>query len=145
MPNPAQPGDLDGVQFDYARSPLDSTASNFRFHPNYRVDLILFRRLIGTLTDAAYLRPMVRYRIGSMFTLEAAVIGSMAVMSNSTPSGQRPLGIETDLALLYEQEHGFFARLDYGLLIPLAGFRNEVLNVDPSLAHTLHLLLAYRF
>jgi uncharacterized protein (TIGR04551 family) len=141
---PTQPGDLDGPQFNLNSPTPDTTIDNFRFHPNYRVDLILWRRIIGTVTDAVYLRPMVRYRLGPMLTLEGAVIGSTALAGASTPSGEAPLGVETDLAVMYEQEHGFFARLDYGLLIPLSGFREVTRGLEPSPAHALHLVLAYR-
>ena len=141
----ARPGDLDGPQFDLARAPRDVNINNFRFHPNYRVDLILWRRIIGTITDAWYVRPMARWRIGSMFTLEGAVIASVAMEPNSTPSGMAPLGVEADLGIVYEQEHGFWARLDYGLLLPLSGFRNVPANTDPEPAHALHLVMAYRY
>lgn len=142
---PARPGDLDGPQFDLTASPRDANLNNFRFHPNYRVDLLMWRRLIGTVTDAWYVRPMVRWRLGSMLSLEGAVIASVALEPNSTPSGRAPLGVETDLGIIYEQEHGFVARLDYGLLVPLAGWANVVRNVDPSIAHALRFLLAFRF
>ncbi len=143
--NVARPGDLDGLQFDLTRSPRDTTVNNFRFHPNYRIDLILWRRIIGTITDAVYVRPMARYRIGPMLTVEGAVIFSTAVERNSTPSGAAPLGVEADLGVLYEQEHGFFARLDYGLLLPLAGLSNVPMHIDPSPAHALHLVMAWRY
>lgn len=140
----ARPGDLDGLQFDLSRA-RDTTINNFRFHPNYRVDLILWRRILGTVTDAVYVRPMARYRIGPMLTLEGAVIFSSALTANSTPSGSTPLGVEADIGVLYEQEHGFFARLDYGLLLPLAGLSNPVTRADPSPAHALHLVMAWRY
>jgi uncharacterized protein (TIGR04551 family) len=141
----ARAGDLDGPQFDLTTTPRDTNLNNFRFHPNYRVDLIMWRRIIGTVTDAWYVRPMVRARLWSMLSVEASVTGSVAVQPNSTPSGRAPLGVETDIGLVYEQEHGFVARLDYGLLVPLAGWTNVVRGVDPSLAHALHLVMAFRY
>lgn len=138
-------GDLDGLQFDLTRTPRDVNIQNFRFHPNYRVDLIMWRRLIGTVTDAWYVRPMVRYRIGPMLTAELAVIGSAAMEPNSTPSGKAPLGVETDIGLIYEQEHGFVMRLDYGLLLPLSGFDNAPRRLSASPAHALHAVMAWRF
>jgi uncharacterized protein (TIGR04551 family) len=141
----ARAGDLDGLQFDLTRTPRDTTVNNFRFHPNYRVDLILWRRILGTITDAVYIRPMVRYRFGPMFTVEGAVITSFAVEANSTPSGKSPLGVELNVGAMYEQEHGFFARLDYGLLLPLGGFTNVVSRVEPAPAHALHLVMAWRY
>ncbi len=141
----ARPGDVDGPQFDLTARPADANVNNFRFHPNYRIDLILWRRLVGTVTDAWYLRPMARYRLGSMFTIEGAVIASVAMEGNSTPSGSKPLGVETNVGLIYEQEHGFVARLDYGLLVPLAGFRDVVRRVDPEVAQAVHLVMAWRY
>jgi uncharacterized protein (TIGR04551 family) len=141
----ARPGDLDGLQFDLTRTPRDVNVQNFRFSPNYRVDLIMWRRLIGAVTDAWYVRPMVRYRLGSMLTAEAAVIGSVAMEPNSTPSGKAPLGVETDLGLIYEQEHGFVMRVDYGLLLPLSGFDNAPRRLSASAAHALHAVMAWRF
>ena len=141
---PARPGDVDGLQFDLGRTPADTRIDNFRFHPNYRVDLLLWRRIIGTVTDALYVRPMVRARVLPMLTVEGAVVTSFALQQNSAPGGRSPLGVETDVALVYEQEHGFVARLEYGLLVPLSGFRNDALGVDPSVAHALHLIMAFR-
>ena len=105
----------------------------------------MWRRILGTVTDAVYVRPMVRYRLGPMVTLEGAVIFSSALERNSTLSGNALLGVETDVGILYEQEHGFFARLDYGLLLPLAGLSNVPMRVDPSPAHALHLVMAWRY
>jgi uncharacterized protein (TIGR04551 family) len=142
---PPQPGDLDGPQFDLASATPDTTIDNFRFHPNYRVDLILFRRILGMVTDAAYFRPMVRYRVGPMVTVEGAAIASMALLASSAPGGANPLGIETDVAVNYEQEWGFVARAEYGLLVPLAGFADAARGVSPAVAHALRGTLAYRF
>ena len=47
-------GDLDGPQLDPASG--DLRVDNFRFHPAYRIDEILWRRIIGTVTDALYAR-----------------------------------------------------------------------------------------
>ena len=88
---------------------------------------------------------MVRYRLGSMLTAEATVIGSVAMEPNRTPSGKAPLGVETDLGLIYEQEHGFVMRVDYGLLLPLSGFDNAPRRLSASAAHALHAVMAWRF
>lgn len=140
---PTQPGDLDGPQFNLAAG--DTTIDNFRFHPNYRVDLILFRRIVGMLTDVAYARPMVRWRVASMLTLEAAAIASLAMIASTAPGGAAPLGVETDLSATYEQEWGFAAKLEYGLLIPLAGFADVVRGVGAAPAHALRATMAFRF
>jgi uncharacterized protein (TIGR04551 family) len=140
-PNP-QPGDLDGIQ---AALPYDTTVDNFRFHPDYRIDRILFREIIGRVTDAIYARPHLRWRIFDepFGALTATLFGvlSFAVEPSSTPGGESPLGVEVDPALLYETREGFVAALEYAALFPLAGLDNPVLGLPPQPAQLLRLRL----
>ncbi|MFO0686961.1 MAG: TIGR04551 family protein [Sandaracinus sp.] len=139
-------GDIDGPQ---ANPPYDDTIDNFRFHPDFRIDRILFREIIGTVTDAIYLRPHGRLRMfdepfGTL-ELHVAAIGSMAVFASSTPGGQSPLGIEIDPSLYYRSREGFFAALDYAVLFPLAGLDNPALDLRAQPAQLVRLRLAYMF
>jgi uncharacterized protein (TIGR04551 family) len=141
-----QPGDLDGPQ---ANPPYHNTVDNFRFSPDYRIDRILFREIIGTVTDAVYVRPHARVRMfdepfGTM-ELHAIAIGSFAVFAESTPGGQNPLGIELDPSLYYRTREGFFAALDYAVLFPLAGLDNPDLGLKAQPAQLVRLRLAYMF
>jgi len=136
-----QPGDLDGPQVSI---PGDTTVNNFRFNPDYHVDQILWRRIIGTVTDAFYARPSARYRLLRGMWLDAALIASSALEAGSTPSGERPLGVELDLGLSYRLELGFEARLSYAVLFPLSGMKNLRLGLDPEPAHLFHAIIAYR-
>jgi uncharacterized protein (TIGR04551 family) len=128
-----QPGAFDGAQ---ASPPGDRTVDNFRFHPDYRIDQILFREIIGTVTDAIYLRPHVRTALLSIgagrLEVGAALIASWAVEASSTPSGQRALGIELDPQLRYASRDGFAATLDYGVLLPGAAFDSTTLQARPA-------------
>jgi len=137
----AQPGDLDGPQL---RIPGDTTVNNFRFSPDYHIDLILWRRILGTVTDAFYARPTVRYSPLRGLKLEANLITSMALEAASTPSGDRGLGVELDLSATYAFEPGFMLHLAYGVLFPLSGLRNNLLGLDAEPAQTFHMILAYR-
>lgn len=137
----SQPGDLDGPQL---KIPGDTSINNFRFNPDYHVDLILWRRIIGTVTDAFYGRPSVSYRALPGLWLKADLISSLAMEASSTPSGDRGLGVELDFTARYELQAGFVASLAYGVLFPLPGLRNVRLDLDPEPAHTLHLLLAFQ-
>ena len=137
----SQQGDLDGPQVNL---PADTTVNNFRFNPDYHVDQILWRRIIGTVTDGLYLRPTARWQPLQGLWLESALIASLAMEAASTPSGERPLGVELDLGLRYRLELGFEARLTYAVLFPLSGLRNRQLNLDPEPAQLLHVILAYR-
>ena len=137
FPQPNQtstvPGQFDGPQ---ANLPRDHTVDNFRFHPDYHIDQILFREIIGTITDAMYIRPHARVRLltagSGHLEAGAALIASWAVEAASTPSGQRALGIEIDPELRFASRDGFAATVDYGVLFPGAGFNNTMLEARPA-------------
>lgn len=119
-------GGLEGPQYDPARG--DRVVRNFRFNPGYRVDLILFREILGQVTDAWYLKPTLRWDILSGLALDTQLVYSQAIYRTSTPSstgpgtGAKPLGLEFDTKLDYATDDGFAAWLQYGVLFPLAGF-----------------------
>ncbi|HSO40501.1 MAG TPA: TIGR04551 family protein [Labilithrix sp.] len=146
-PNAAatQPGDLDGPQ---AAPRRDNRVDNFRMHPDFRIDRILFREILGAVTDAVYARPHARVRITRARSAElsgnVAMIASRAVEANSTPSGKAPLGFEIDPSLVFET-HSFLAALDYGVLFPLAGFDNTITNQGAKPAQLIRLRLNYLF
>ncbi|HET7826407.1 MAG TPA: TIGR04551 family protein, partial [Anaeromyxobacter sp.] len=131
----AQPyGSFEGQQWVPGR---DRSIRNFRFNPAYRVDLVLFRHLLGQVTDAWYLKPKLRWDILPGLRFDAAVIYSQAMYGQSTPSaagdgsaadnlvnkGHAPLGLEADTQLTYTSGDGFQAWLQWGVLQPLSGFK----------------------
>lgn len=139
-------GDLDGSQ---AHPPVDNRIDNFRFSPNYRIDRILFHQIIGTVTDAIYVRPHARARLlevgpGTLST-SLAVIASWAVEPASTPSGKRALGVELDSNLVYRTRDGFLATLSHAVLFPGAGFDNPVMGQPARTAQSIELLAGYLF
>lgn len=141
-----KPGDLDGPQ---ASPPYDNRVDNFRFHPDYRIDQILFREIIGTVTDAAYLKPHVRVKIvkwpSASLTASLAGVASTAIYASSTPGNARPLGIELDPQIAYSGREGLFVALEGGTLFPLAGLDNPELHLNAKLAGLVRLRIAYLF
>jgi uncharacterized protein (TIGR04551 family) len=141
-----KPGDLDGPQ---ANPPGDDTVNNFRFHPDYRVDQILFREIIGTVTDAVYLRPHATYAIAkvgpSRLVAEVAAVASFAVCATSAPGQKSPLGVEVDPTLAWGSADGFNVALEYGALFPLAGLDNPALHLSAQPAQVVRLRLIYAF
>ena len=100
---------------------FDKNITNFRFDPSYRVDLILFREVIGGITDAYYFKPHIAYKMRPNLTLDGALIYSRAVFKESTPGDAHDLGVEMDLGMRLELKNRFGFHLDYGLLLPLDG------------------------
>lgn len=114
-----------------------STLTSFAFHPNYRVDLILWRQVMRAVSSAYYFRPGAMYVFvdhpgGDRFYGRASVIWSRASEFVQTRGNDANLGIEIDAELTYQSNWrdptlgsvaspGFFASLQYGILFPMAG------------------------
>ncbi|MGC4000205.1 MAG: TIGR04551 family protein [Anaeromyxobacter sp.] len=145
-------GAMEGPQWGYRG---DHSINNFRFNPAYTVDMILFRRILGNVTDAWYLRPSLRWDIFPGLTLDSAVIYSQALFSESTPSsaseddsqdsrltdrGHKPLGLELDNRISLKTGDGFLTWGEIGLLQPLSGF-----GVDTSRAWVFNFGFAAKF
>lgn len=141
-------GSVEGPQYGL---PGDRSIRNFRFNPAYQVDLILWNRILGQVTDAWYLRPSLRWDILPGLTFDAVAIYSQALYGESTPSavaagtegedrytlqsrGDKGLGMELDGRLTLQTGDGFQTWTELGVLQPLSGLGNElsrgwVLNV----------------
>ena len=139
-------GDLDGSQ---ANPPFDNHVDNFRFHPDYHVDRILFREIIGTVTDAVYLRPHARYtlaRLGpSKLTAQLAAVVSFAMEAASTPGQKAPLGVELDPTLAYGNRDGFNLALEHAVLFPLSGLDNPEMKLSAKPAQSIRMRATYAF
>ncbi|MEM9189940.1 MAG: TIGR04551 family protein [Myxococcota bacterium] len=133
-----QPGDLEGAQID---PPFDTSLDNFRFHPSYFVDQILFREIIGRVTDAVYIKPRVQLILPlhdrGRLELSLAVNASWALEASSTPGGASALGVEVDPSISYENSEGWAIQIDYGVLFPMAGFDNPTLGLGATTAQVL--------
>ncbi len=142
--------------------------STFRFHPDYRVDLIFFRHILGRVEGAYYFRPSVDYEFlknanGQKFGGGAAIIWSRASEFVQTPGNKRDLGVELDLSLYFQAKDGslnddptklggFYSMLQYGVFFPLGGLsylpgqQTSVLpNWDTSTAQTVRLFLGVAY
>lgn len=125
---PAQ-GAWEGPQFNCGTGDCrDDTVNNFSFNRDYRIDLILFREILGAITDVTYVRPSLRYDILDGLDANLAVIYSQVHRLGTTPTRRRPLGIEIDAIINYISADGFVASLGYGVLFPLSGLNG--LRID---------------
>ena len=135
-----------GFNGPQAKPPADTTVDAFRFSPDYHVDQILFREIIGTVTDAAYLRPHVRAILAtvgaSRVEASAAVIASWAMEPSSTPNDKSYLGLEVDPELRYVSA-AFAAVIDYAVFLPGAAFDGTNLPARPAQAVRVRLLFRF--
>jgi uncharacterized protein (TIGR04551 family) len=115
----------------------DRTFSTFRFHPDYRIDLILWRNILSRVQGAYYFRPSVGYDFvsdpdGQKVGGDAAVIWSRASEFVQTPGNARDLGLELNFKIHYQARDGvlnddpdkmggFYTAIEYGVLFPFQG------------------------
>jgi uncharacterized protein (TIGR04551 family) len=126
-----------GVQAEYSTNGQVAPISTFRFHPDYRIDLIFWRDIMSRVEGAYYFRPSVDYDImrhadGERFGGGAAFIWSRASEFIQTPGHKSDLGVELDLQLYYQSRDGslndapdkiggFYTMLQYGVFFPMGG------------------------
>ncbi|MCA9581187.1 MAG: TIGR04551 family protein [Myxococcales bacterium] len=163
--SPTQPDGSPAGQRAAGTQPADRTISTYRFHPNYRVDLILWRNILTQVSGAYYFKPGISYdfirnAFGQQLGIRADFIYSRATSSLQTWGNDGNLGLEIDAALYYQSEDGpdlldgFYAMLQYGVLFPMQGLgylsENGVTQVpggNPSLenAQTVRLILGIHY
>jgi len=149
-----------------ARAPgRDGAISTFRFHPNYRVDLILWRSIMRQISGAYYFRPGVSYdfirgEFGQLLGGRVDLVYSRASSPVQTWGNSADLGVEIDASIYYRSEDGpelldgFYAMAQFGLLFPMQGLgylstptSTEILGGNPELknAQMLRLILGVQF
>jgi uncharacterized protein (TIGR04551 family) len=141
------------VNFFRARpAPVNNKISRFNFDPDYHVDLILFRRILGTVTNATYFKPGVSYDILDSFTARVDLEYAIANKPVGYPGNAFNLGLEIDASLMYRnEEEGFYAGLAYGVLFPFGAlsFPRDIYGAqfahNASTAQTFQARLAVKF
>ncbi len=108
-------------------SDADGTAnelvSAFKFDRNYDIDLLLFRELIGTVTNAYYIRPYVAYdlfdSVEDALGARLDIVYGHSLAPKATPGDDPHLGLEFDLSLFYEEKGRFNFDIQAGLFVPV--------------------------
>jgi uncharacterized protein (TIGR04551 family) len=141
----AQTNDPSYQRVDSQASAGDRTISTYQFHPDYRVDLILWRTLMRRVAGAYYFKPGISYDfIHDAFGQRAGgrvdVIYSRATSPKQTWGQSGNLGLEMDLSLYYRSEDGpdvmdgFYGMVQWGILFPFQGldYASTVLNAPTT-------------
>ncbi len=84
-----QPGDIDGPQYACGVACTDRSINNFRFNRDYRIDMILFREIIGGVTDTLYAKPQISYTVAEGFDLFGAARFTPSRRRRSSTAGAR--------------------------------------------------------
>ena len=120
------------------------------FSPEYHVDQILFRRILGTVNNAIYLKPQVAYWLGlteaRQLGVQASLIYSLANVTVSTPGNALSYGLELNIGATYRNPtDGFFAGATWGILWPLAALDRpaEIWDTDADDADTAQVIRTF--
>lgn len=133
----------------------DNSISQFMFDKDYRIDLILFKELMGAVSNAIYVKPRLEYQLSKSFRFRIANITSFAARAVATPGNASMYGTEFDGDLGYSS-NAFFAGISYGVLFPLGALAHPVDSTatqtygtgntgDGSTAHTIQTRLVLKF
>ena len=101
----------------------DTVISNFMFDPDYSVDLILFRELLGTVTNATYFKPNFAYGITDEIKARSAAILSLANKPVATPGNGGAYGLEFNADVSYSKG-AFTGGLAYGVFFPMSAMNH---------------------
>lgn len=140
-----------GVRSDNS---IDRSLTNFNFSPDYHVDLLMFRRIIGTVTDAWYVAPEARYFFNDQVEGRLKAVYSQTFFRRTTPGGNLPMGLEFDGELHLGsppegEQSGLRGVLQGGIAFPFGAFSG--VNTDntntnnPRFAWTLQYRLYVTF
>jgi len=102
----------------------DHSIRDFKFSPEYHVDSILFRHILGTVSNAVYLKPAVSYWFdltqGRQLGIAGSVVYSLAQVPVSTPGNALGYGFEMNVGASYRNTaEGFYAGMTWGVLWPM--------------------------
>ncbi|MEZ0312917.1 MAG: TIGR04551 family protein [Myxococcota bacterium] len=130
-------------------SSFDRSLTNFNFSPDYHVDLLTFRRVIGGVTDAWYAAPEVRYFFNDAVEGRLRGIYSQTFFRGTTPGGALPMALEFNgevhMGAPPEGETtGLRGVLQGGIAFPFGAFRSQD-DIGPKFAWTLQYRLYVTF
>ncbi|MFN0245440.1 MAG: TIGR04551 family protein [Kofleriaceae bacterium] len=140
--------------------PTSNKLTQFIFDRDYKVDMILWRHLVGAVTNAGYVKPTLSYDLTSSIAFQIANITSFALKPVATPGNETMYGTEFNGDIGY-RSGGLYIGFSYGVLFPFAAMahpnivRNGVENSlgwgtdnigdAPGTAHTIQSKLILSF
>ena len=137
------------------QSSSDSKIGTFHFDRDFRVDQILFREVLGAISNAVYVKPYIQWDFFAEqdfdLGLRGDLQGAWAVDASSTPGGASDLGYELDASVFYRDGNRFYAGFAAGFFLPGAalnlveGYLGGSVNKEASWALRVHGHLTWTF
>jgi uncharacterized protein (TIGR04551 family) len=125
------------------------TITSFHFNRDYRLDLILFRQILGAVTNAVYFKPYISHELlrteTSTIYARLDALYAMAMRPSGTPGGGDHWGLEFDGRFGIDTVSGFTASLALGVLLPLDALNDPLTGDSPDPAFAMRGLFGWRF
>ncbi|MEZ4448022.1 MAG: TIGR04551 family protein [Nannocystaceae bacterium] len=111
-----------------------SALTGFRFNPAYIQDLLLFRELLGTASNAIYFKPWAAfYFLQNNFSARLDIEYALAQNRVATYGNKYSWGLELDVGLRYhDTREPIFVQLQYGAMFPFGGFDRPPTLYEPT-------------
>lgn len=113
--------------------------SILRFDPNYTVDTIMFRELMGGINNAWYLNLYGEYKFPIQMPQTTMALGarldlttSGAVEKEATPGNASWYGFEGNVKLFYDESDRFRFEIGAGIFVPGKAWKNVNYPILPS-------------
>ncbi len=105
----------------------DQALNTFRFNPAYMQDLLLFRELMGTAANAAYIKPWLAfYFFQGYASARLDIEMAFAHEARATYGNRYSYGLELDGAVRYHDiREPIFFQLQYGVMFPFGAFNRR--------------------
>jgi uncharacterized protein (TIGR04551 family) len=118
----------------------DRSHTQFRMNRDYHVDLLLFREVLGAVTNTVYFKPSVSYDLLSSRDLTLGtrwdLLYAMAMFPEATPGGGRSFGVELDGQIYVKAADHFVGVVEGGVLLPLDALDAPSLGYDAQIPWT---------
>lgn len=105
-----------------ANGDVNTDITAFKFHKNYRVDNLLFRELVGSVTNAVYFKPTFSINAYPFYSpqqlgLDVSVLKALALDPKGTPGGDSDIGWEFDARGFLGQKGLFLAQVTFAYAV----------------------------
>jgi uncharacterized protein (TIGR04551 family) len=125
------------------------TMTSYFFNRDYHLDLILFRQVVGAVTNAVYFKPWVEADVlrGDDFRLALRfdLLYALAMRPSGTPGDGQHWGLELDGKMILELGSHFRASVAAGVLLPFDALSDPETGADGDPAGAVRALFGWRF
>ena len=131
----------------------DEALTSFYFDRDYHVDRIMFRQMLGGVSNATYFKPYLRYDFVQSDTeawgFQLSSIYGYALEADATPGKENSLGLEFDLELFINEFDRYRWSFNYAVFMPMGAFnvldQSGALLAEPSSAQLLQMNFGFMF